>query len=421
MPRSTPSAQDTTTSTDDTRPLWDGSPTTLGAFLVKLESWLIDITNYRTLISQRTVMYRTQCCVINATHCRLLITDNYPDRYNFKNPAPSDVAHDVRLAPTPPAAASTLPPIGRTTTGEGEEPSTLAPTPSRTPGGSVDMVRTLTAEESTEYLIRPKQINLVDSDLLTEILGCIPSLLERKERRAASNNSGTTLLHALAQQAADAQSAETTQSIENDMVDLMSSGIPEATVASFSNFRELYCTYNESLEVPLPEATIASRLAIVSRRLGTKIDNKLDARLESQKAKGNLAATVKVIVSILADAETEAKEAARHLTRAGGGARALAATDPTKTPAAADRKKRELDQATKRDSQRPKIDSKGDPVWHEGMLACRHCKKRGHLNKDCPDKPVAGKAKLARADEQNEFQEDFEQDASMALFFLPPN
>ena len=98
------------------------------------------------------------------------------------------------------------------------------------------------------------------------------------------------------------------------MVDLMSSGIPEATVSSFKNFRELYCTYNESLEVPLPEATIASRLAIVSRRLGTKIDNhvdnkprnKLDARLESQNAEGNLAATVKVIISILADAVTEA-------------------------------------------------------------------------------------------------------------------
>ena len=39
----------------------------------------------------------------------------------------------------------------------------------------------------------------MDSDLLTDILSCIPSLQERKERRAASANSGTKLLRALAQ------------------------------------------------------------------------------------------------------------------------------------------------------------------------------------------------------------------------------
>jgi len=186
-------SRDSTDNKHTDRPCWDSSPTTLTSWLERLEQHLLgQDSNYRLLWEQRTVMYRSSTFVVNATHARLLITDKYPTDHSFAKPAPATVAFDGSLTPivAPTADAATPASIP----GSPAPALGTTPLPQPSPGTPIDYSQRLTPDEAREYTIGPRHIGQVDSQLLEDILLCIPDLIEKKDRRALAKCSGTTLL-----------------------------------------------------------------------------------------------------------------------------------------------------------------------------------------------------------------------------------
>ena len=78
-------SSDTAQDTDIIRkPTHNDNPKVLAAFLRELEVWLLlQDDQYRTLLEQRTVMYRSQVCVVNATHARQINNRTFPTEHGL--------------------------------------------------------------------------------------------------------------------------------------------------------------------------------------------------------------------------------------------------------------------------------------------------------------------------------------------------
>jgi hypothetical protein len=335
--------------TTNNRPSWNSSPTEPPKFLPTLEQFLLGVnTNFRRLWTQRCVMYRARTYVLNATHARLLATDTYPSTYSFSTPAPAVVAYVASLTPV-----VTLPtPVAPSTGGDDEGASTTPPaappaTPTVPAVTVTDYSQVLTAAEEKKFVINDDQIYSVDEELLEEILLCIPDLQERKDRRASAKlnhrPSGTVLLAKLHADAAAFDSQTTRTNVENEMTDLMESGISEASILGFNEWRNDYTMLNESLEENngrLPQSAFAQRFVSAVCKLSDKIEYKLEGIIDRKGAKGNMEESLKAIRQVLSDSELLAKQARRNAARASGrslaaadaeaAARALAAADPRK-------------------------------------------------------------------------------------------
>ena len=90
--------------TADVRPVWATLPTEILPFMRKMETWFpYRSINHSSVLSTRTVSYRSITYVTSATHARLLDTDRYPT-HSFRDPAPRTVHDDLSLMPAAPAA-----------------------------------------------------------------------------------------------------------------------------------------------------------------------------------------------------------------------------------------------------------------------------------------------------------------------------
>ena len=211
----------------------------------------------------------------------------------------------------------------------------------------------------------------------------IPDPVESRAQRKAAKGSGAQLIRNLYQEAIEVRSEPMKLSIQNKMTSIYEAGMQEKTIEEFNLFYNSYKTQNQCLianDGRLDPAQLASRLVSVVGRNNDRIADRIDARRERLNAVGDLDKTVKIIKSALNDAEIEAEEKA-HLER-GGKPRALAAgADPRQQSSAAAAE--EAEKQRKREERKPKIGPDGKPYWHEGMMACKHCGKRGHLNADC--------------------------------------
>ena len=102
-PRQTTPSRSTaqpTADTDSTDPTWEGSLTTISAFVIALADHLpLQRTDYTSLIENGTVMFKTTVIGQSATHIRQIISDTLPT-YSFRKPCPTKIAYDSSLTPS---------------------------------------------------------------------------------------------------------------------------------------------------------------------------------------------------------------------------------------------------------------------------------------------------------------------------------
>ena len=442
---------------DSDTPTHDGSPTTLWLFIQALDDWVYrQDGQWRFLINEGAVVIKGRFRVQNPTHFRLikagLMRQADGTAYTARNPAPCTVAdYD--------AAAH----------------HNLVPAPLLDANGAVvaDYTHVLTDEEKTECSVEPGTIRIVNLAMGKAILECITSNACRKEREKSTSGLGTLCLAQIAAEAQTNMDPELACTLVQELNDWLDAGFSGATLVSFMEWRDAAESANNAIPEALGKLTttlLAGRYAIATSSLNSEIKTELKHAMRSSSASGNLDLTVAAIKETLASAEAAAKDMARRKKAAGHGGRALmgqahsadakdqatidvtsaltaaanrfsdlcascqpassaaghaflAGNDPSKTRPPFDPSTLTAEQQAKR----PKLDAQGNKYWHSAMGPCRHCKKPGHLNKDCSSLKVnggtivpgpatkKGKAKLAAAGEQSD-DEDGDEEVAMALF-----
>ena len=223
------------------------------------------------------------------------------------------------------------------------------------------------------YQLGPELLLKKDFDLMQEYLKSITDEEEQDDYESRCDRSGVTLIKLLHEECAKLRHTASTSLVEN-MTDRIQRGLDDASLTSFNSLRKDTTTINRALKDTAnhrPPLSMANVFLDAVRDLGENISLRLDLQLATTNAAGNYKKIIDAIKVVLTDQQEKDKRTTARALRAGG--------DPRKGGPAANPAPGGA--APAKGPKKPKTRAL---VWTKELGACRHCKKDGHLNRDCP-------------------------------------
>ena len=337
------------------QPEWNSSALTMRMWYNDLVRWIPHQDKaYRSLIERG--FYRDKDKVIASSIKQALdITEGHICSYSFSDPAPRDYVQ------SPAAFAAALQRTNQELADAAAAAGAPAPAPSLVPTFPTELPKG-SAVSVAASVIQCKRNELCDT-----ILATVPDDDKAEELRQKCGGDGCHLLRYIFTESS-VVSDKVSGAIDREMLNLMTNGLAEPTLACFNRWKREYKSWNESNTTNvLPDSILAARYAAVVRKLGGKIETELDTEIKVSAAKGDLAKTIACIETVLTDREAD------DVVQGKGGALASQGFDPRKNEAPTDK---------------PPL------VWNPKMRRCRNHDLKGcngkHLNADCP---LAARAK----------------------------
>ena len=289
--------------------MWDSSALTKYWWIDSLHKYLPKTdSSYETIWEFGVVIEKGTTYVCSTEHALHLYLSNVRAG-TFRLPSPPggffliDATVDLSgyIAPPPPAVAG-APPV-------------IAPNPP---------ILLLPAFLEKRYRVNPELIQQRRREMLNVILSTIKNDRRAENYRGRSQGCGVNLLTILMTEIS--QIAPTTAgALELQATDLLARGLSAATQDAFDEFQDAYEMMNNALRAcgrHVSDSILANRYADSVRRLGDKMEMRIDSLLTSKAADGDLVATLTCIYQVFE--ELEARGAAGRVFFAGG------APDPNK-------------------------------------------------------------------------------------------
>ena len=332
--------------------MWDHAAGTQRAWLVKLQKSLSGIATHKTYASGNYCTSRGKTAVFSVEHAMAI--------------------DDVSIN----AGGHSI-----------EKPMTLG-TYKRTATVMTDVLK-------DRFVIAPQVLEDEAANFLTDILDTMEDDGCAAEYKISCNGDPLTLLGLLMDECDDIPTT-VSEKADDDLSNLIRAGLASADVPSFNALKTKADTLNKTIRLTErhSDAIMAGKFIKVVNSMGRELRRELKDQMRHTKAEGNLALTVKAIRHVLGEFDVLDDEGDTR----GNALAAAGAREPrnNRRPGHDARKAPATGGGATKDAKndRPKGMTHANRPWAAADGNCRHCKKPGHWNDDCRDKPDAS-AKVA--------------------------
>ena len=356
------------------KPMYDHSPNTLPAYFISLRKYLAaKDARYPTFWERGVVLNRGILCAFSNEHITALRNPPFT-KGTFECPFDRS-----QYTPSAYSSAHSSPVLGPTS-GTAGAPGTATP-------AATTATQSATTPATDQLEVRPEQCELLDGELFIDITDTWEDDDEVEAAEKTLGRSGLAVLKLLANDLiaakADTSSLAYGTKVAADMDACEKAGIPHASVAAFNAFKRDMSAFRKILpdEAPVSDVLFAHKLATAVRKLGPNVAVRLDHKIDSTGAAGDLSKTKRAIISVLSTLEADdPQDMGRGLLGKGDPNRNGNDTKSTGNP-----NRREGDDKRPRHPDRP-WDAARDNI-------CKWCKilnQAGkHWNNDCRKKAEA--------------------------------